>query len=70
MTQGTVMTDQVPIPASEIVGVQIYKTAVPTHKTIRFLTALGPVDMMANRKLLHDIGRAMIAAAERMPQLT
>jgi hypothetical protein len=60
------MTDPVAIPTPGIEGFQIYKTAIPTHKVIRFLTALGPVEMMASRKWMLDIGQAMIAAAEGM----
>jgi hypothetical protein len=33
-----------------IEGFQIYKTPIPTHKVMRFVTALGPVEMMASRK--------------------
>jgi hypothetical protein len=62
------MTDQRAIPTPGIEGFQIYKTAIPTHKVIRFLTALGSVEMMASRKWMLDIGRAMIAAAEGMTE--
>jgi hypothetical protein len=38
------------IPSVE--GFQIQKTAIPTQKVIRFLTPVGSVAMMANRKWL------------------
>ncbi|WP_291684349.1 hypothetical protein [Bradyrhizobium sp.] len=53
-----------PIPGIE--GFQIQATALPTHKVIRFLAPVGSVAMMANRKWLLDIGRAMIESAEKM----
>ena len=43
------------------------QTAIPTQKVIRFQTPLGPVAMMANRKWLLDIGRAMLQSAQDMP---
>jgi hypothetical protein len=61
-----------PMPQAEqilgIEGFQIQKTALPTHKVIRFLTPLGPVALMASRKWMLDIGRAMIASAEDMTE--
>jgi hypothetical protein len=59
------MADQAPEPVLGIEGFQIQATALPTHKVIRFLTPVGPVALMATRKLLLDIGRAMLEAAER-----
>jgi hypothetical protein len=62
----------IPMPQPEpILGIeafQIQKTALPTHKVIRFQTALGPVALMATRKWMLDIGRAMIASAEDMTE--
>jgi hypothetical protein len=60
------MTDQPAIPTPGIEGFQVYKTDLPTHKVIRFLTALGSVEMMASKKWLIDIGQAMLKAAEGM----
>jgi hypothetical protein len=54
-----------PIPSIE--GFQIQRTGIPTQKVIRFLTPLGPVAMMANRKWLLEIGRAMLQSAQNMP---
>jgi hypothetical protein len=54
-------------PTPGIEGFQIQATALPTHKVIRFLTPLGPVALMASRKWMMDIGRAMIESAEREP---
>jgi hypothetical protein len=61
------MTDQQPELIPSVQGFQIQKTAIPTQKVIRFQTPLGPVAMMANRKWLLDIGRAMLQSAQDMP---
>ena len=58
------MADQPPEVILGIEGFQIQATALPTHKVIRFRTAVGSVALMANRKWLLDIGRAMITAGE------
>jgi hypothetical protein len=55
-----------PEPILGIEGFQIQATDLPTHKVIRFLTPIGPVALMATRKSLLEIGRAMIATAEKM----
>jgi hypothetical protein len=62
------MSDPKAIPTPGIEGFQIYKTAIPTHKVIRFLTPLGSVEMMANRKSLIEIGQAMIQATAEMTE--
>jgi hypothetical protein len=35
---------------------------------LRFVTVLGSVEMMASKKWMHDIGRAMLQAAEGMTE--
>jgi hypothetical protein len=62
------MTDKPAVPTPGIVGFQVYKTDLPTHKVIRFVTAIGPVEMMASKKIMLDIGRAMLQAAEGMTE--
>lgn len=43
------MADQPPEVILGIEGFQIQATALPTHKVIRFRTAVGSVALMANR---------------------
>jgi hypothetical protein len=61
------MTNPPLIPAPTLRGCQIYKTELPHQKMVRFVTALGDVSVMADKKALLEIGRGMIAAAETMP---
>jgi hypothetical protein len=60
------MTDQQPRHAPDIEGFQVYSTALPTHKMVRFVTVLGSIEMMASKKWMQDIGKAMTEAAEGM----
>jgi hypothetical protein len=64
--RGQDMTDREPIHAPDIQGFQVYSTALPTQKMLRFVTVLGSVEMMASKKWMLDIGRAMTEAAEGM----
>lgn len=50
-----------------LIGCQIHQTEFPHQRLLRLVTAHGTLNVMADKKMLTEVGTAMLAVAAKMP---